>query len=460
MPSTESVDTRLNRLERRTAQLRLCVFLLVGYVLLSSGVGRTIANISSEISDTTTRLRAPTPSDVLTKPKQSLESLEQEKPETSRPAASKPALTKLANVSDLVRTRRLQLINNDGEAVVDMFVAKNGAGVIDVDNADGTTAIQLYGGQDWGGYLQVFNESGDRTFTVDGGEKNGAAMLRIKQPTGELLMYFGASTKGNALISLGGDGKRGILRMRNDADAIAATLAATSESKSGKLWLNNAQGKNLLTAGESTGGNGGLWLRNKSDERVDVTLASTNPGGSISLYNSDQKKVFYAGLTNRGDGLIRTRTNTGHDLFYAGPSGGDSPGPMLALNRMNSEVEIAYLGETTANNAMFELRNQEGDARINASALSNQGVINSYNSNDNITVQLDGPNGNGRVRTWNTSRQNTFSSDNVTISGSSTSGLTGDIDGDGDVDGDDFLLLSHHFGRSSTKKATDKASGK
>jgi hypothetical protein len=65
---------------------------------------------------------------------------------------------------------------------------------------------------------------------------------------------------------------------------------------------------------------------------------------------------------------------------------------------------------------------------------------------------LDGPNGNGRVRTFTSSGQTAFSSDNVTVSGSSTSGLTGDIDGDGDVDGDDFLLLSHHFGRSSTKK--------
>ncbi len=119
MPTTENVDTRLNRFERRTAQLRLCVFLLVGYVLLTGGVGRTIANISGEISDTATGLRTPTPSETLTKPLQPREPREQNEPAASRLPASKPALTKLANVSDLVQTRRLQLINNDGTAAVD-----------------------------------------------------------------------------------------------------------------------------------------------------------------------------------------------------------------------------------------------------------------------------------------------------------------------------------------------------
>ena len=290
-----------------------------------------------------------------------------------------------AQTQGVVRTRRLEIINDDDEAVVVLTPSAKGGGLIFVNSAEDKNLVY-----------------------IGSSVSNGNGLIHVN------------STNEKNLVALGSDSETGdgqiAIRNRNEERLISLS----TNERSGWIRIEKTGNENLVFLGENTSGNGLLSLSNKSGKRL-VSMWAGGTAGGLELTNKDDKRIAYLGTDIGGEGLLKINSKTG--------------------------AELITLGSNTADNGLIRVSNSYGTLGVALVAGDKMGVVRTKDAQDRLLVELTATQGgDGLVRTWSMQGITTWSSASVQGTTGSTS-LRGDMDDDGDIDGDDFLIFSENFGK-------------
>ncbi len=296
-----------------------------------------------------------------------------------------------AQTQGTIRTRRLEIVNNDDDAVVVLTPNTKGGGLIYVNSPESRQLVY-----------------------IGSSAASGSGLVLIN------------STEEKNLISLSSDSEAGdgYIGIRNRNEARLLSFFAHKENP--RIHINNAEHKNLAYLGASTSGNGMLSLKNKSGERM-VSATTDDMSGHLSLLNNNDKTIAYLGThsdylgtLSDGSGVLEIFSKTGTELITAGAN--------------------------TADNGLIRVSNSQGALGVALVAGKERGYVGIQNTQERPLAELTvTPGGDGLVRTWSSQGIITWASHSDQVDAGSS--IRGDLDDDGDVDGDDFLLFSENFGK-------------
>ncbi len=293
----------------------------------------------------------------------------------------------VAQTQGVIRTRGLQIVNSDGQAVVELWPSTNGNGLIFVNSAEDKNLV----------YIGSSTTSGNGLVHINSTEEKNLIALGSGFETGQGTGY------GRILI-----------KNRNEEALIGLVVA----ERSGWITINKTGNENLAFLGESLS-NGLLSLSNKSGKSL-VSMYADETAGNLWLSNNNDKTIAYLGWEGEGRGVLRLKSETGTELITA--------------------------GSNTADNGLIRVSNSYGTLGVGIVGANEHGHIVIKNTQDRTLAEMTATvGGNGLVRTLSPQSITTWSSDAVQVNTGSS--LRGDMDNDGDIDGDDFLIFSENFGK-------------
>ena len=185
------------------------------------------------------------------------------------------------------------------------------------------------------------------------------------------------------------------------------------------IHINN-KNENLTYLGASSSGYGYLKLSTKSGNPMVLMFAET--AGHLWLRNNNGKTIARLGAYSGGDGFLNINSKTGTELITA--------------------------GSNTYDDGLLRVSNRYGTLGFFAIGTEEHGYVGIQDAQDRTLAELTATaNGNGLVRTLSSQGITTWSSNAVQVNTGSGTSLKGDMDNDGDIDGDDFLLFSENFGK-------------
>ena len=265
-----------------------------------------------------------------------------------------------AQVEETIRTRRLEIVNGDGQTAVLLATSTKGGGLIFVNSAEDKNLIYLGSDSDGGdGLINIRNRHAERLIGLFADETPG---IHINKTGDENLAYLGANTMDNGIMS----------------------------------------------------------LRNNSGKRL-VAMQANENSGNIWLFNSTDKRIAYLGTDTGGEGMLEINSKTG--------------------------TELLTLGSNSADNGLIRVSNSYGILGVAIVAGNEHGIVRTKDAQDRTLAELTATQaGTGLVRTLSPDGITTWQSDFVQGNTGATS-LKGDMDNDGDIDGDDFLIFSENFGK-------------
>ena len=286
-----------------------------------------------------------------------------------------------AQTQGTIRTTGLQIVNSDGQAVVELWPSTNGNGLIFVNSPEGKQLI----------YIGSSAASG-----------NG-------------LVYINSTEEKNQ-IALGSGSEGGFINIRNRNEEVLISLQA---DETPGIHINKTGNENLAYLGVSTLDNGLLSLSNKSGKDM-VSMHAGDIAGNLSLWNNTDKTIAYLGTDVGGEGVLQINSKTGTELITA--------------------------GSNTYDDGLLRVSNRYGTLGFVAIGTEEHGYVGIQNAQDRTLAELTATaGGNGLVRTLSPQGITTWSSNAVQVNTGSS--LRGDMDNDGDIDGDDFLIFSENFGK-------------
>lgn len=316
-----------------------------------------------------------------------------------------------AQTYDVIRTRRLEIVNDAGQVVVEMFGSSTIGGHIFVNSPEGehtvslvSSLIHIKGAIFVGSYPQ----DGDKNLVYIGPSyANDDGLIVVDSKEGKNLITLGSDVET-------GDGFIGI-RNRNEERLL--NLFAHAENP--RIHINKSGNENLAYLGASALGNGLLSLSNKSGKDM-VSIFAEDMSGHLSLRNNNDKTIAYLGTHSDGSGVLEIFSKTGTELITA--------------------------GSNTADNGLIRVSNSYGTLGVWIVGANEHGYVGIQNAQDRLLTELTATTGgNGLVRTLSPQGITTWSSNSVQVNTGSL--LRGDMDNDGDIDGDDFLIFSENFGK-------------
>jgi hypothetical protein len=165
------------------------------------------------------------------------------------------AATTRAPVTEVVQTRRLEIVDGKGRLVLAAAASPNG-GQLDVWNSDGHNLLRL-SGNEHGGDLAMWNSAGVNVFgafaTSNGGEaalwnaQGNRAIRAFAQTDGGRLDIH--DNKDRPMFSGAGTALGGTLVMRN-SDGASVMSALVDDRGAGQLKITDAAGKAGLAKAE------------------------------------------------------------------------------------------------------------------------------------------------------------------------------------------------------------------
>ncbi len=173
------------------------------------------------------------------------------------------------SIPDLIRTRRLEVLDSDGKVALIATSADNGDGVVHLRTAAGGTLLIGMG------FIEATNDSG-RTVVSIGTDDRGNAYFEACPTNGASFFYAGPSETGDAMLEIG--------------TAAGAPVAALSANAAG-----NGQLKLL-------GGSGA--------EGLTATL-DANENGFLQVHSPRSRGTVVLGVDEAGDGTIAVVDRTG-----------------------------------------------------------------------------------------------------------------------------------------------------
>ena len=305
-------------------------------------------------------------------------------PDKDIPAVMSPEVHRAGKVTaqtqGVIRTRGLQIVNDAGQAVVELWPSTNGNGLIFINSPEGKQLIY-----------------------IGSSAASGNGLVHIN------------STEEKNQIALGSGSEGGFINIRNRNEEILIGLQA---DETPGIRINKTGNENLAFLGESLG-NGLLSLSNKSGKSL-VSMYADETAGNLWLSNNNDKTIAYLGTDVGGEGVLKINSKTGTELITA--------------------------GSNTNDNGLFRVSNRYGTLRFAVVGTEEHGYAAILNGQDRLLAEMTATaGGNGLVRTLSPQGITIWSSNSVQVNTGST--LRGDMDNDGDIDGDDFLIFSENFGK-------------
>ena len=291
-----------------------------------------------------------------------------------------------SQIQGVIRTRGLQIVNSNGQAVVELWPSTDGDGLIFLNSAEDKNLVYIGPSVQTGNGLVLINSTEEKNLiNLGSGRETAHGGIWIKNKNEE------------SLISLNTDESSGWIRIEKTGNENLAFLGAN-------IW-----------------GNGLLSLSNKSGKRL-VSMSVDETAGNLWLSNNNDKTIAYLGWEGEGRGVLRLKSETGTELITA--------------------------GSNTADNGLIRVSNSYGTLGVALVAGNEHGVVRTKDAQDRTLAELSATaNGNGLVRTLSSQGITTWSSNAVQVNTGSGTSLKGDMDNDGDIDGDDFLIFSENFGK-------------
>ena len=287
-------------------------------------------------------------------------------------------------VEGTIRTRRLEIVNSDEESVLVLTPSTKGGGLIFVRSATGKDLV----------YIGSSAARGDGLVLIDSKSEKNLVALGSHSETGH-----------------------GGIWIRNNIEEMLIGLNA---DETPGIHINKTGNQNLTYLGANTLSNGLLRLSDQSGTDMVSMYASEN-SGNLSLYNKNDKRIARLGAYSGGDGFLKVNSKTG--------------------------TELITLGSNRSDNGLIRVSNSHGTLGAYIVASNNNGYVGIQNSQERLLTDLTATtDGNGLVRTLSPDGITTWRSDSDQGNTGTTS-LKGDMDNDGDIDGDDFLIFSENFGR-------------
>ena len=266
-----SVEARLNRLETRVTRYRNFNILLC--LLL-------VAVVSVAATDGIPSFQAKSVPEPIAMPKGNVgvPDLPDEDIPAARYIDAGRAGKVTSQIQGVIRTRGLQIVNSDGQAVVELWPSTVGSGLIFVNSAEDKRLV----------YIGSSATSGNGLMHID-------------------------SQEGKNLIELGsnpgtGDGRIWI-RNRNEARLISLNADETPG-----IHISNTN-ENLIYLGANTLGNGRLSLRNNSGKGL-VSMYAGETAGNLWLSNNNDKTIAYLGGGCWWRRVIGNQLQNRHRAYY------------------------------------------------------------------------------------------------------------------------------------------------
>tara|TARA_B100001123_G_scaffold72975_1_gene82114 strand:- start:1286 stop:2602 length:1317 start_codon:yes stop_codon:yes gene_type:complete len=415
METVEDLAVRVRKLERRVSEQRIVVcgalMLAVCFATLgatSEGLRRTQPLARQEASS------APIVASTVQK---------QVAPGIPRAQYAAAKVAEL-QIQEYVITKRLQIVNNKGAVVTDFLSSE-----------DGNALVACY------------DNTGTAQFLILAGEKGGE--LYLADEDGLPLIYAGPSEKGHSILQVGGNGDKGGSLVLYNRKGNPIVTAGSSNESHGRFMVNNKEGMGIsVTTATEEKGEGYSVLFNRNGKPLFGAMAS-GESGSIYISNSEEKDLIYAGASTDGQGLLKVKQSDGSDLVYAGADL-ENNGVVEVSNRQGDE--LIFVGANTAGNGLIRILNREDQLGIAAVAGENTSFLSIVKNDEDAAIMASDVNGDGLVETYAKNRDRLWSSSFAQQTGPvSQSGLLGDLDGDGDVDGSDVLLMSENYGNKLGK---------
>ncbi|MDE2888035.1 MAG: hypothetical protein OXR72_07450 [Gemmatimonadota bacterium] len=289
-----------------------------------------------------------------------------------------------AQTQGVIRATGLQIVNGDDQAVVELWPSTAGGGLIFVNSAEDKRLV----------YIGSSAARGDGLVLVDSKEEKNLIALGPHSETGH-----------------------GGIWIRNNIEEMLIGLNA---DETPGIHINKTGNQNLTYLGANTLSNGLLRLSHQSGTDM-VSMYASDTSGNLSLYNKDDKRIARIGAFSAGDGYLKINSKTGTELITA--------------------------GSNTNDNGLIRVSNSYGTLGVWIVGANKNGYVGIQNAQERLITELTATaGGNGLVRTLSTDGITAWSSASFQGTAGSTS-LKGDMDNDGDIDGDDFLIFSENFGK-------------
>ena len=290
-----------------------------------------------------------------------------------------------SQIQGVIRTRGLQIVNSAGQAVVELWPSTVGSGLIFVNSAEDKNLVYIGSSAASGNGLVHINSTEEKNqIELGSNSETGDGRIRIKNRNEE------------SLISLNADESPGIL-INKTGNQLLAYLGADLSSNARLSLLNNL----------------GKFM---------VSLATGETAGNLRLSNSNNKTIARLGAYSGGDGFLNINSKTGTELITA--------------------------GSNIYDDGLLRVSNRYGTLGVWIVGADDNGYVGIQDNRERLLAEMAATaGGNGLVRTLSPQGITTWSSNSVQVNTGSGTSLKGDMDNDGDIDGDDFLLFSENFGK-------------
>lgn len=198
------------------------------------------------------------------------------------------AATNRSSVLDVIQTRRLEVVDREGNLVL-AASSETFGGQLDLWNKEGQNLLRASASVQ-GGDLAIWNKGGTNVFgafaTPTGGETG------IWNKEGKRVFRVAAKSGGGGKLDLGNEKGQTVVALNTIKDI------------GGAIAILNTRGNKMFIAGtHENGGVINLW--NRRGVPIFITgFGADGQSGSLQLLNARGNQVFTAGVDDDGDGLI------------------------------------------------------------------------------------------------------------------------------------------------------------
>ena len=230
-----------------------------------------------------------------------------------------------------------------------------------------------------------------------------------------------------------------------DGGLSKTALAADDILKIGRLEIVNDAGTVVAFLGYDEAGDGVLAVRNSEGKYRVLAGTDDSGGGMLSVLNSTDRVVAAMGAdeTDQGNGFMNVSGGSGS---VAGFFFGESGDAAMTVFSGNGSPVSALGADANGNGYLVAL--SESGLPIGTLTADPDGIGTLAISGGKFRVFVD-ENGNGAAETLAEDGSVRWTSEVTTGGTPGQSGLLGDLDGDGDVDFEDFLAFAANFGKTS-----------
>ncbi|MCY3871650.1 MAG: hypothetical protein OXG87_19045 [Gemmatimonadetes bacterium] len=319
-------------------------------------------------------------------------------------------------VSDTLRVstlqvNTLQIVNASGNVVAVTGSDTAGDGVLVVGNAAGTAVAAISVDQAGNGDVSII--------------ENNASVAGMGADQAGNGFIASSNTSGSSFVALRSDqaGNAGVIVSTASESSVGAVILGIDETGSGRVSSINASGSFALL-GTDGAGNAGLVIDSGSESNAGAVILSVdNAGNGSASAVSASGSIVGLGVDAAGDAAVLVTNKEGvlTSILGVDESGHGVMGVLNASGR-----PIAAMAADGAGNGVLGI--EDGRFRAHVDTLGN-GVAETRGQNEILRWSSEmAPAGGG---------------------GGTPSGLIGDLDQDGDVDFNDFLIFTSNFGKTS-----------